>query len=62
MQRTTIIIEEDSTPSQRGNMLFLGIARRGPGVCRVTISQDRYEQRAKRPSLVPAEGVEVQRA
>jgi hypothetical protein len=39
-------------------MLFLGIARRGPGVCRVTISQDRYEQRA-RPMLVQADGIEV---
>ena len=58
MQRTTITVETDDTPSQRGNMLFLCIIRRGPGICRVTISQDRYEQRA-RPMLVQAEGIEV---
>lgn len=59
MTRTTIIIEEDATPSKRGNTLFLGIAQRNPGVIKVTISQDRYAQRAKMPSLIPVEGVEV---
>lgn len=47
MQRTTITVETDDTPSQRG-----------PGTCRVTISQDRYEQRA-RPMLAQAKGIEA---
>jgi hypothetical protein len=58
MQRTMITVETDDTPSKHGHALFVGIARRGPGICRVTISRDRYEQRA-RPMLVQAEGIEV---
>jgi hypothetical protein len=59
MQRTTIIIEEDATPSQWGHALCLGIVQRGHGTCRVTISRDRLDKRIKHPSLVPAEGIEV---
>jgi len=59
MQRTrTTITVEDEAPSSRGNATFVGIIRRGPGICRVTISQERYEQ-ARRDSLVPVESLEA---